>query len=120
MTPLKQAFENSRMEDNIDVILPILLGAKLFVVGKVNRQETDSEFLLTKSPKPERFCVTVSESSDNFESIQDNMDVIQMTGEVLLKKLNPAYEIVIVYNDGGDYLTQEQLAWFRQSIPEAE
>lgn len=109
---LKAAFALSRDSKNIDVILPALRASQLFVVvGELRPADSLPEFFLTPSPQRDRMCVTVSESRASLDRIQWLKQ--QISGGDLLTVLPAGIEIVIVYGDGGDYLTQGQLAWFR-------
>ena len=110
---LKAAFARSRESGNIDVVLPALRGSHLFViVGELKPAGEHPEFFLTPSPQPGRMCVTVSESESHLADVQWPKQPI--SGASLLSILPPSIEIVVIYGDGGDYLTREQLAWFRE------
>ena len=74
------------------------------------------EPLIGKSPNPERPAITVSESKDAFSKVS-NAETIETTGRQLLYSLGTRYEIIIVYDDGGDLLTLEQLQWLRNLLP---
>ena len=114
MSPLKLAFQQSRAERNIDLVLPVLRTSTLYVVvGSERQSDREPEWFLTKSPTEGRYCVTVSESEPNLESIR--WPKVKVSGGKLLAALPPGIEIVIVYADGGDYISREQLAWYRQS-----
>lgn len=109
---LKAAFASSRESGNIDVVLPVLRASHLVViVGELKPAGEHPEFFLTPSPQRDRMCVTVSESESHLADVQWPKQPI--SGASLLSILPPAIEIVVVYADGGDYLTREQLAWFR-------
>lgn len=110
---LKVAFEQSRAFGNIDLILPTLLAAKLYVVVHEGKEANPSpqDYYLVSSPNKERMCVTVSERLDNLEKIKQPKVIT--SGLDLLKYLPPDIEIVLVYKDGGDYLSKEQLNWYR-------
>lgn len=109
---LKVAFALSRESGNIDVVLPALRASKLFVVvGELRPAGRQPEFFLTPSPQRDRMCVTVSEIESNLARVQWPKQ--QISGADLLEVLPPALEIVVVHEDGGDYVTREQLAWFR-------
>ena len=114
MSPLKLAFQQSRAERNIDLVLPVFKSATLYVVvGSEPQPGKKPEWFLVKSPTKGRYCVNVSESEANLERVR--WPKIKLSGAQLLAALPPGIEIVIVYPDGGDYLNREQLAWYRQS-----
>jgi fimbrial chaperone protein len=111
-SPLKTAFQQSRKQQNIELILPAFLDANLFVVcGSAAIPGKPLEYFLP-SPQENRFCVTVSERIENLSNIAWPKEPI--TGHQLLKTIQPGWEIVIVYADGGDYISQEHLEWYRK------
>ena len=112
-TPLKRAFEQSRARKNIELILPALLQAQFHVV--IGGQGEQIDLALLPSPNPERRCVTVAEDPAFLAGIE--YPKIPVTGRQLIASIPPDIEIVIVHDDGGNYLTREQLAWFR-GMPE--
>jgi fimbrial chaperone protein len=105
-TALKRAFEESRSQKNIELVLPVFLNSSLFIITG-----GENDYFLVKSPNNERFCVTVSENLNNLTAVE--WPKIQISGETLLRNLPEGIEIVITYKDGGDYITREQLAWYR-------
>jgi hypothetical protein len=114
-TPLKRAFAAARVERNIDLVLPVLKGAVLYVVvGSEPRPGQRPEWFITGSPKPDRSCVTAAESEAALASIR--WPKIKLTGAELLQLLPAGIEIIILYaGAGADYLSREQLDWYRQS-----
>ena len=113
---LKLAFERSRAESNIDLILPVLLRARLAVIVKTLAPGERPAFYLTSSPAgPGVFCVTCAEETANLARVPD-LEVEWMDGRTLLERINPAWEAVIVYADGGDYLSRAHLEWFRKIL----
>ncbi len=114
VSPLKLAFQQARAQRNIDLVLPVLKAATLYVVvGSEPQPGRKPEWFLTESPTKGRFCVTVSESEESLAKIR--WPKVKLSGEQLLAVLQPGIEIVIVYADGGDYINREQLAWYRES-----
>lgn len=109
LTPLKSAFQLSRTENNIELILPELLAAQLHVV--IGGQSEQIDLFLLPSPNPERQCVTVAEDPAFLSGIA--FPKIPVTGAQLIASIPPEIEIVILHGDGANYLTREQLAWFR-------
>ncbi|MGK5061814.1 hypothetical protein [Janthinobacterium sp. LB3P112] len=109
LTPLKNAFQLSRAENNIELILPELLAAQLHVV--IGGQSEQIDLFLVPSPNPERRCVTVAEDPAFLAGIA--FPNIPVTGAQLLASIPSEIEIVILHGDGANYLTREQLAWFR-------
>ena len=109
LTPLKSAFQLSRTENNIELILPELLAAQLHVV--IGGQSEQIDLFLVPSPNPERQCVTVAEDLAFLAGIA--FPKLPVTGAQLVASIPPEIEIVILHGDGANYLTREQLAWFR-------
>jgi hypothetical protein len=109
---LKSAFARARASGNIEDIYPEFLKAKLFVVAKKVPTSITPVFYLQRSPNPNRWCITVSESKAVFERLQD-VELVEYVGKDLLGVLDRTHEIVVTYVDGGDYLTTEQLDYFR-------
>ena len=112
LTPLKNAFQQSRSENNIELILPELLAAQLHVV--IGGQSEHIDLFLVPSPNPERRCVTVAEDPAFLAGIA--FPKIPVTGAQLLASIPDEIEIVILHGDGANYLTREQLAWFRRML----
>src|SRR5262245_6456060 len=103
MSPLKLAFQQSRDQRNIDVVLPVLRAAALYVVvGQEPQPGQKPEWFFTESPTKGRYCVTVSETEAALVKIR--WPKVKLSGEQLLKLLPPGIEIVIFYSDGGDYV----------------
>jgi fimbrial chaperone protein len=114
MTPLKESFQKVREQRNIDLVLPVLLKSELYVIV-AETEPGQFEFFYTKSPQPDRFCVTVAESEDTLSSIK--WPKRKITGEQLIRELPEAIEIIVTYKDGGDYITKEHLQWYREQMP---
>ncbi|MCC7645296.1 MULTISPECIES: hypothetical protein [unclassified Janthinobacterium] len=112
LTPLKSAFQQSRTENNIELILPELLAAQLHVV--IGGQSEQIDLFLVPSPNPERQCVTVAEDPAFLAGIA--FPKIPVTGAQLVASIPAEIEIVILHGDGANYLTREQLAWFRRML----
>ncbi len=113
VTPLKEAFQNSREQKNIALILPTFLKSELYVIT-AEVEPGKFEFFYTKSPKPDRYCVTVAEEESTLASVK--WPKRKMTGLQLLTELPKEIEIVVTYKDGGDYISREQLTWYKQQL----
>ncbi len=114
ITPLKSAFQNARAENNIDLVLPVLLNAELYVIV-AETEPGKLDYFYTKSPRPERYSVTVAESELALSSVK--WPKRKLTGLQLIKELPIGIEIVVTYGDGGDYISREHLQWYRTQIP---
>ena len=109
---LKAAFERARQAQNIDLVLPALRAAQLYVIVRPDADDPNKQTLyLVPSPKG-RPAVTVSESLETLQKVQ--WPKRRITGRELMAELQSGQEIVIAYPDGGDHVTSEQLEWFKQ------
>jgi len=90
------------------------LKANLYVIT-VETEPGKFDYFYTKSPQPDRYCVTVAESEATLAIVK--WPKRKMTGLQLLQELPEGIEIVITYKDGGDYITREHLQWYRQQLP---
>lgn len=77
-----------------------------------HRNAAGRDLFLVKSPKEGRLAATASESLEALQKV--SWPKRRMTGAQLMAALAPGQEIVIVYADGGDRVTSEQLEWFKQ------
>lgn len=111
-SPLKAAFAESRAQKNIDLVLPVWKTTPLYVVVAETRPAGKKpDFFLAAAPTPERKAITVSDKLENLAKITWPKQML--TGAEILEHLAPDFEVIVVHDDGGDYLTREQLAWFR-------
>lgn len=111
-SPLKLAFQRARAENNIDLVLPVLLKSQLFIV--TGGQSESGDFYLVPSPRRDRLCVTVAERVKDLQKIA--WPKSQVSGEHLLRSLPANVEVIVVYSDGGDYITREHLQWYRSQL----
>jgi hypothetical protein len=115
ITPLQRASELARKHQNIDLVLKPFVDAKFFVLAARFPDSAEPQFYVKSAPTPKRLAVTASESPDRLSSIPDAV-LVEMTGRELLEKLEPDFELVIVYDKGGEHLSREQLAWLRELL----
>jgi hypothetical protein len=108
---LRQSFRRARASGNIDEIFPFFIAAKFFVAGKKIPTADAPVFFVQRAPNEARWCVTASEVREVLA--KHDVDLIEHTGKTLLAAIDPSHEIVIAYPEGGDYLTLEQLEYFR-------
>lgn len=107
----RAAFERARQAQNIDLVLPVLRAAQLYVIVRPDPKNPRKQALyLVPSPKG-RPSVTVSESLETLQNVP--WPKRRITGRQLMAELQPGQEIVIAYPDGGDHVTREQLEWFK-------
>ena len=115
-SPLKRAFREAREARNIDLVLPVFRKATLFVVAGSDGGAGDlNDLFLTPSPGGSGpMCVTVSERQEWLASIA--WPKRQTTGEDLLRRLPPLMQIVVVYGDGGDFISSAHREWYVQLL----
>jgi len=113
-SPLKLAFQQARAERNIDLVLPALKTATLYVVvGSQPAHGQAPEWFLTESPTKGRYCVTASETEAALAGVP--RPKLRISGARLLETLPPGIEVILVYPDGGDYVTREHPDWYRRA-----
>lgn len=115
VSPLKLAFQQSRAQRDIDLVLPVLKAATLYVVvGSEPKPGEKPEWFLTESPTKGRYCVTASETEAALAKVQ--WPKLRLSGAQLLEGLSHGIEILIAYPNGADYVTREHLDWYRRQI----
>ena len=113
-TPLKIAFAEARADGrDLSGVLPVLVRSPLFVVANDNGARL--ELYITKSPVPDRMCVTISESREAMAQVPAHL-VHPVTIDRLLAGIIGAWDIVIVYPDGGDVLQAEYVPDLRAMV----
>ncbi|MGV3570447.1 MAG: hypothetical protein ACO1PB_07595 [Ramlibacter sp.] len=112
-SPLKNAFELARLSGNIERVLPAFRAADLYVVaGSPGAPEDLNDLFYTASPKKDgRMCITVTEREEWLARVA--WPKRRVSGETILRRLPEVFEVVIVYPDGGDFLSRESLQWLR-------
>jgi fimbrial chaperone protein len=114
VSSLKSAFQESRARRNIDLVLAAMKATTLYVVvGSETKPDQPPEWVLAESPTKGRLCVTASETEAALAKVP--WPKLRISGMQLLEALPPGIEVVIVYPDGGDYITREHLDWYRQA-----
>lgn len=112
---LRKSFILARKHSNIDLILMPLLKSNLYLVTKGLDSAGQPIFFTQQTPNLHGYCVTAAESKDVLQSIQDVV-LLEINGKDLLRIIDPTLGILLAYKDGGDYLSPEQLDWFRSSL----
>jgi fimbrial chaperone protein len=107
------AFEVARLAGNIELLLPALRAAQLYVVaGSPGAPDDMNDLFYTPSPKKDgRMCITVAEREETLARIR--WPKRRISGEAILQRLPAAIEVLIVQPDGGDFLSREHLQWLR-------
>src|SRR5262245_781830 len=85
VSPLKAAFEKSRADRNIELVLPVLKATTLYViVAEIPDSGGKTDYIRTKSPQPGRWCVTVADDEATLKNI--SWPKRKLTGAELLKE----------------------------------
>jgi hypothetical protein len=104
-TPLKIAFAEARAAGtDSSRVLPVLIRSPLFVVAHAEGERL--EFFITKSPIPDRMCVTIGESAEALANVPAHL-VHPVTAERLVRGIVGRWDILVCYPDGGDVLHAE-------------
>ncbi|WOH37651.1 hypothetical protein RI844_20190 [Thalassotalea fonticola] len=106
---LKESFAKARLENNIGLALIEFWNTPLYIITTKNLNGEDCYAAKVAQGK-EYKCVTVSE---NIEQLKFNdYSVRHLTGAQIIQDIGRKYEVLIAYDDGGDYLTKNHLSWF--------
>ncbi|MBP0493359.1 hypothetical protein [Roseomonas indoligenes] len=112
-TPLKAAFAEARARRDMTEVLPVFVHSRLFVVAVAEGDEL--QLFITKSPRPDRMCVTVAESRQALARVPRHL-VHAIDMERLLRGIVGAWDIFVMYPDGGDILHAEYLPDLRDML----
>jgi hypothetical protein len=113
-TPLKIAFAEARaLGTDSRGVLPVLIRSPLFVVAQADGARL--EFLVTKSPIPDRMCVTIGESAAALARVPAHL-VHPITAERLVRGMIGRWDLLVCYPDGGDVLQAEYLPDLRELL----
>ena len=90
VSPLQTAFQQSRAQRNIDLVLPTLKATTLYVVvGSEPKEGQKPEWFLTESPTKGRFCVAASEIESALTRVP--WPKLRVSGAQLLKGVTSWY-----------------------------
>jgi len=112
---LKNAFRLARSHGDIEVIFEPFAKAVLYAVAREIGGGAPPAYFAQPAPAGKGHCITVAEGRERLAAIPDVV-LLQTTGRKLLEELEPALGILVVYDQGGDYLSREQLDWFRANL----
>ncbi|WP_338662067.1 hypothetical protein VQH23_17785 [Pararoseomonas sp. SCSIO 73927] len=112
-TPLKAAFAEARAARDMGTVLPVFLRSPLFVVAVAEGERLEP--FITKSPIPDRMCVTVAESREALASVPAHL-VHPIGMDRLLRCIIGTWDIVVTYPDGGDILQAEYVPDLRDML----
>lgn len=113
-TPLKIAFAKARATGrDLSEVLPVLVRSPLFVMANEDRGLL--ELFITRSPLPDRMCVTIGESREAMAQVPAHL-IHLITIERLLVGIIGAWDIMVVYPDGGDVLQAEYVQDLRAMV----
>jgi len=114
MYPIKSEFQKSRAVNKITMVLPEFITTLFHVIAIPSSLQGKEDFVLTKSSDTKEMCVTVSPNVNLVKF--PNFNVVSIRGRELLKLIPQNSGVLIVYEDGADYLTAEHVNLFKQII----
>lgn len=112
--PIKSLFQKARDADEIMLVLPEFITTLFHVISVPIPQEDKEEYVLTKSHDEKEWCLTISPNESLVKL--PNYAVVSLRGRELLKSIHQNAGVLIIYEDGGDYLTTEHVNLFKQII----
>ncbi|MCG6202779.1 hypothetical protein [Psychromonas antarctica] len=114
MYPIKRTFEKSRAENKIIMVLPEFVTTLFYAVSISSEGQGVDDLVLTKSFDNAEMCVTISPNLNLVEFPEFN--VLTIRGRDILKIIPENSGVIVVYENGADYLTSKQVALFKQVI----
>lgn len=112
---IRPAYALSRQTDTMDPVRKAFLAAELYVVVKVEPPDNKPAFHAAPSPKKGEMCITVAEDALDLYFIK-NVELRKLSGRALLDVMPPAMGVMVMYDQGADYLTRDNLDWFRSTV----
>lgn len=112
MSPLQMAFAEARAQRSIAPVFEPFVTSKLFVIGILDDAGRPN-IALKASPRIGRKCATVSEKREWLQ-MPDNR-TLPIMGDKIIELIHD-FDIVVVYDEGGDLLKSEDIAVFREAL----
>ena len=109
---LKPAFLRSREENNIAIALTEFWNADVYIVLK------NGNFWVAESEKTGKPCVTVTEAPSWVSGI--DAETMYIKGNQVINAIDKGVEIIVVYETGGDYLTEEHVEWIKSQVKDTQ
>ena len=123
MTAFEAAINKSVEEGDIDLILPPLLETTFFMVCDKELADGEQDIILVESQDEGQLCITVAEDRAHLEPLlENNPDVVftEIKGDELLAIVRDEHEILVLFGEGGYYITRDQIEWWYEELHEDE
>lgn len=121
MSAFQDAVKKSVEEGDIDLMLPLLLETRFFMVCDKELEDGDQDIILVASQDPEQLCITVAEDVSILEPVlAHNPDFAfsEIKGDELLGLVRDEHEILVLFEDGGYYITRDQIEYWYEEMHE--
>lgn len=121
MSAFQDAVKKSVEEGDIDLMLPLLLETSFFMVCDKELEDGDQDIILVASQDPEQLCITVAEDVSILEPVlAHNPDFAfsEIKGDELLGLVRDEHEILVLFEDGGYYITRDQIEYWYEEMHE--
>lgn len=121
MSAFQDAVKKSVEEGDIDLMLPLLLETKFFMVCDKELEDGDQDIILVASHDPDQLCITVAEDVSVLEPVlAHNPDFAfsEIKGDELLGLVRDEHEILVLFDDGGYYITRDQIEYWYEEMHE--
>lgn len=119
MTAFESAVNKSVEEGDIDLILPPLLETTFYMVCDKELDDGEQDIILVESQDEGQLCITVAESRATLEPLlENNPDVVftEIKGDELLAIVRDEHEILVLFGEGGYYITRDQIEWWYEEM----
>ncbi len=123
MTAFEAAINKSVEEGDIDLILPPLLETTFFMVCDKELSDGEQDIILVESQDEGQLCITVAEDRAALEPLLENNPDVAFTeikGDELLAIVRDEHEILVLFGEGGYYITRDQIDWWYEEMHDEE
>ncbi len=121
MTAFEAAINKSVEEGDIDLILPPLLETTFYMVCDKEMDDGEQDIILVESQDEDQLCITVAEDRATLAPVlENNPDVVftEIKGDELLAIVRDEHEILVLFGEGGYYITRDQIDWWYEEMHE--
>lgn len=121
MTAFETAVNKSVEEGDIDLILPPLLETTFYMVCDKELDDGEQDIILVESQDEDQLCITVAEDRATLAPVlENNPDVVftEIKGDELLAIVRDEHEILVLFGEGGYYITRDQIEWWYEEMHE--
>ncbi len=119
MTAFEAAINKSVEEGDIDLILPPLLETTFYMVCDKEMADGEQDIILVESQDEGQLCITVAEDRAALEPLLENNPDVAFTeikGDELLAIVRDEHEILVLFGEGGYYITRDQIDWWYEEM----